>query len=281
MKEHFNIIKSLGSGAVSDAYLIDGSRVLLVGKSDRSYMQYKQLCRMLKIFKGKTFSVKISCNLKLVKKCKQYPYGALVQDCLPGESLQQKLPTLSEIQKQELGSDLAVFAQEVHNTKCKFSKTKLIKINLHKYTKSLVLLKTYLPQNIYEKLCLIKLEYKNFLQASSCCLTHGDLNPGNILLDNNNKLCAILDFGNMEYYVKEVDFAAAYSFDKYVFSAMLQAYSEPLQKDDILLILLAQRVRHFKNIVGSSQQRVQRHVSDIIALANKYTLRQNSKRQFS
>ncbi len=49
----YKIDKKLGSGAVSDAYLLDNGKVLIIGKREDSFSTYKALYEKMKHLIGK------------------------------------------------------------------------------------------------------------------------------------------------------------------------------------------------------------------------------------
>ena len=93
------------------------------------------------------------------------------------------------------------------------------------------------------------------MQEKPFCTTHGDLNAGNIMIGDDNKLSGIIDFGNMEYYIPEIEFVHMYFFDRAIYSAMVAGYGREIDEREVVLIELVVNVRHFKNIVKFDDKR--------------------------
>lgn len=112
---------------------------------------------------------------------------------IEGTPLASKMNTLSQAEVEECGKDIAKFMYELHNMKYDeqkiFNKTNNIGIDLPEYLNELLTLHVSKEDIKFWDNAQIKKDNK--------CkkLVHGDLNSSNILLDKNNKVTAILDFG--------------------------------------------------------------------------------------
>lgn len=109
---------------------------------------------------------------------------------IAGTPLAKKMDTLTENEIKNVGDDIAKFMHELHNVK--FEENEVFK------TTNIGL---KLPDFLNELLTLHVSEedrkFWNMEEIDDKCpnLVHGDLNPSNVLLDENNKVTAIIDFG--------------------------------------------------------------------------------------
>lgn len=264
--------KKLGSGSAGDGYLLDDGKVMIVGKREDSFATYKSMCEKLKKIDGKITSIKYPKVYDLIEPCKEYPYGAIVEEGIFGSELRDKIGDLNEKDKFAIGRSLGLFLKELHKIPASGDKDEEVKINLAKYDRSINLLKEYLPQNIIDMLVGIKEDYETLIKERDFCITHGDLNAGNIMINDDNTLSGIIDFGNMEYYIPEVEFVHMYFFDKDIFESMVWHYGKFIDERDMVLLELVINIRHFKNIVKFDDKR-EHCLGNIRALLNNYNSR--------
>ena len=137
-----------------------------------------------------------------------------------------------------------------------------------KYERSLEILKEFISNETYKNLAHIKADYKQLLENKDFCLTHGDLNEGNIMIDDG-KISGIIDFGNMEYYIPEIEFVHMYFFDKVIYNAMVQNYPKQINEKEIVFLELIVNIRHFKNIKNFDDKR-NKCLQNIETLLYKY-----------
>lgn len=262
------ILKQLGAGAVSEAFLLEGERALLVGIREDSFEYYQSLAQKMSYVDGKITVAKIPGRIELIAPCKEYPFGALTEDFVGGVSLKSKINVLSEAEKEKIGQTLARFAKEMRGIDCDLDKEKEISVNLQKLEKSLSLLKGHATKEQYAKLEKVKGIYEKFMRKSKFCLTHGDLQEENIFLDENNEVSGIIDFANMEYYVSEVELAPMQGYDEIIFKSMLKNFGGEIDERNVLLVKLVRHIRHFKHIVNWGDTRIKAELERIISLLN-------------
>ncbi len=247
--------KKLGVGSAGDAYLLEDGKVIVVGKREDSFSTYKALFEKMKKTDGKITAVNYPKIYQLVEPCQEFPFGAMVEECISGTELRKKLADLSEADKKEIGTTLARFLREMHAIQAQGDKEEEISINLAKYDRSLGLIKDYVEPTTLEKLAKLKPTYQKLMQNKAFCTTHGDLNEGNIMIGDDNKLSGIIDFGNMEYYIPEIEFVHMYFFDRTIYDAMVAGYGKPIEEREVILLELVVNVRHFKNIIKFDDKR--------------------------
>lgn len=128
-----------------------------------------------------------TCNLKL-----QYDNGRpfSMHKKIPGTPLADKMDSLSEKEIDNIADDIAKFMSELHHipfTKKDVFKTNDIGLNLREF----------LDELLTKHVAKSDMEFWRFADTidEPKCLVHGDLNSSNVLLDENNKVTAIIDFG--------------------------------------------------------------------------------------
>ncbi len=123
----------------------------------------------LKYYNGKPFSVH--------KKIK-------------GTPLAKKMDSLSDKDVENVGNEIAKFMYELHNldfNKDEVFNTRNIGLKLPDFLDELL--------NLHLSEDDIKFWKESKIDDSCNNLVHGDLNPSNVLLDDNNNVAAIIDFG--------------------------------------------------------------------------------------
>ena len=110
---------------------------------------------------------------------------------IEGTTLANKMNDMSDDEIKTVSKDIAKFMYQLHNIK--FQKNDIFSINnielelidfLHE------LLNVHVSKEDMEFW-----KYDNFKNKNHDCLVHGDLNSSNIILDENNHISAIIDFG--------------------------------------------------------------------------------------
>ena len=251
----YEILRKIGSGSAGDGYLLKNGKAMIVGKREDSFSTYKALCEKMQILGDSITEVKYPKIYELISPCEEYPYGALIEEYIEGQELREEIGNLSTQQKEEIGKVLAKFVSQIHNIKTTDRKKEEIEINLSKLNKGLSIVKDYLPTEVYEKLLAIKEPYKNLLESKNFCLTHGDLNAGNIMIDKDGRVSGVIDFGNMEYYIPEIEFVHMCFFDDVIYDSMVKNYPKDISKKEIIFLELVVNIRHFKNIKDFADRR--------------------------
>lgn len=108
-----------------------------------------------------------------------------------GTPLAKKMDGLTDEEIKNVGDDISKFMYELHSLDFEedkiFNKTKNIGLKLQDFLDEL--LNLHLNKD--------DLKFWQEEKADNNCknLVHGDLNPSNVLLDDNNKVTAVIDFG--------------------------------------------------------------------------------------
>ena len=109
---------------------------------------------------------------------------------IPGIPLAVKMDELKQDEVKDVSDDIAKFMYELHTIEYdrdEVFKTKDISLELKGFLTELLNLHVSNEDKKFWN------ENENDIEAEN--LVHGDLNPSNVLLDNNNKVTAIIDFG--------------------------------------------------------------------------------------
>ena len=194
-----NTIKVLGSGYDSVAYLVNGEYVFKAkfsANKKKGYEKEKAIYDFL--------NSKLSSNIKIPN----IEFSHITDDVsilgyrqIKGKFLSPELyATLSKEEQQLLKQDIANFLRQLHD---------LDTSTISSYTidnKQNVLEEYELLRNtIYDSLTDIEKEYiESFMQRLDAttifngkkCLCHNDFSCNHLLLDENNRLCGIIDFGD-------------------------------------------------------------------------------------
>lgn len=128
-------------------------------------------------------------QLKLLYDNKGRPYS--VHQKIEGTVLADKMNTLSPEEIKIVATDISKFMYQLHHIKFKndeIFKTNNIGLNLSDFLDELLNLHVSTEDKVFWK-------YEINKQKDHNTLVHGDLNSSNILLDENNHIAAIIDFG--------------------------------------------------------------------------------------
>lgn len=110
---------------------------------------------------------------------------------IEGTVLADKMNTLTSLEIALISEDIAKFMYQLHHIS--FDKNKIfdinnIGLNLVDFLDELLNVHVHSNDKVFWK-------YDEFSKKDNVCLVHGDLNSSNVLLDENNRVCAIIDFG--------------------------------------------------------------------------------------
>ena len=136
------------------------------------------------IYKKTSFN---TCKLEL-KYDNERPFS--IHKKIQGTPLVEKISKLSCAEMQSISMDIAKFMYELHNIK--FEKNDIFTTN-----NIGLKLKEFLNELLIKHVNENDIKFWKFPDTlnETECLVHGDLNSSNILLDDNNKVKAIIDFG--------------------------------------------------------------------------------------
>ena len=122
---------------------------------------------------------------------------------IEGQALTDKMNDLTPEQIKQVSYEIAEFMYQLHSVEFDESQifsTDDIGLNLVDFLDELINLHLDVEDKKFWK-------YTEFSKKDNECLVHGDLNPGNIILDENNHISAVIDFGFAGFGNKYFDIA--------------------------------------------------------------------------
>lgn len=143
-------------------------------------------CQFAQYIKGKTDFNTVDLKLR-------YDNGRpfSMHKKIEGTTFANKMNDMSREEVQTVSKDIAKFMYQLHNIK--YDAGEIFSINnigvdLVDFLDELLNIHVDPKDKVFWK-------YDNFKNKENNCLVHGDLNSSNIILDENNHISAIIDFG--------------------------------------------------------------------------------------
>lgn len=166
---------------------------------------------------------------------------------IEGTVLADKMDSLSPEEIKNVSNDIAKFMYELHNVKFekdKIFKTENIGLNLVDFLDELLNVHVDSKDKVFWK-------YTDFSKKENNCLVHGDLNSSNVILDDNNRVAAIIDlgfagFGNKYFDISRIIGRCPDSFKQEI----IKSY-EALSKNNLDYKQLDEEIDVWKNIDNS------------------------------
>ena len=144
-------------------------------------------CQFADYINNKTSFKTVELNL-----CEDNNREFSVHRKIEGVPLADKMDNMSAEDVSKVSKQIAKFMYELHNIKFDIKdifKVDNIAVNLNDFIQELLDLHVSVEDKDFWKQNNFKMENKEY------CLVHGDLNSSNILLDDDNNITAIIDFG--------------------------------------------------------------------------------------
>jgi aminoglycoside phosphotransferase (APT) family kinase protein len=261
----------IGEGAISEAFLIDGKTTLLVGRRRDAYEKYQEIAAGMSFVEGKIKTVQIPTNFRIIEPCAEYPLGAAMFDYVPGHQYNTVKHICTDEQKIAIGRKLARFVAEITSTGRTGDKAKEIARANKSITTSRGLLDSFITDTEKEIFDRFVAAYNAFLQSRDFCWTHGDLHGENLILNDSNELTGVIDFGNMGYYVPEIEYAWMSYEEPLIYKSMLEQSAGKITDRDVALVRLAKEVRYFKQSPNWPLEQRDRQMNKIRRLSHKFT----------
>lgn len=245
----YNVKKELNSGFTSRAFLLDDKFIQLVGKNENAVNTYKDLKANSELLKGKITCVDYPNNMQLFEPSITYPYGSLVYSYVKGKPVNPN--NLTEQELTNLAKKLVEFNNQMHNLDVHWNRENAINHEVNKVNVNIELLKNYLTES---EICLLKnyaLAFSNYLNSKpKFCMTHGDLWADNLIVDSNNNLTGIIDFGNMAYFLPEVDYASVWNMCDGFLDKMIEFSNEDITKESVNLFIVHRELCFFEYVLN-------------------------------
>jgi len=240
--------KELSSGLSSTAYVLDNKYIQLEGKSKESFKTYEEMKSNSDLLEGKLSSVSFPHNMTLIEPCNKYPLGSLIYPMIQGSNLNPK--TLTKEQKENIAKKIIAFNNELHSLNIHWDRESSIKHEISKINRNIEILKTYIDKDKIKILKKYSILFKRYLESKKqFCITHGDLYADNLIVDGDNNLTGIIDFGNMAYFLPEVDYASMWNMTDNFIDLLLKYTKEDVTKESINLFIVHRELCSFEYIL--------------------------------
>lgn len=254
--------KEIGSGYTSTAHVLDGEYILLVGKNETSYETYKDMKANADLLDNVITCVNYPHNMQLIDENNEYPFGALVYPMVKGKPL--NVEELNDEQLEQIAQCLVRFNTQLHNGNIHWDRDKSIKHEVDKVNRNIEILKEYITAQEIELLKSYAILFEKYLKSKKeFCITHGDLWADNLLLDDNKRLTGIIDFGNMAYFLPEVDYASMWNMADGFVDRMIKLSDEDITRESVNLFVLHRELCSFEFIVATEPEDIPEQIEKI------------------
>lgn len=258
----FKTKKELNSGLTSTAYLLDDSFIQLVGKRNDAYDIYKDMKDNADLLNGKITCVDYPHNMTLIEPNNTYPYGSLIYPLVKGNPL--NVNNLTNLELEDIAKKLIEFNKQMHNADIHWDREWAINHEIEKVNRNIELLKDVLTKEEISTLKNYSIRFSNYLHSKkNFCITHGDLWADNLIIDKNNKLTGIIDFGNMAYFLPEVDYASLWDMCDGFLDKMLEFSDEDITRESVNLFIVHGQLCCYEYILDANAFDIQSQLDKI------------------
>ncbi len=186
-----NSIKQNTTGWTNIVYEVSTNKGDFFFRFPRDYFWERTIVKdyeFAKYIKGKTTYQTVDLQLK-----EDNGRYFSVHKKIHGTPLAEKMNTMSKEDVEKVSKQIADFMYQMHNLK--YDENAIftidnIGLDLNNFIDELLELHVSEKDQLFWNTNNFKIENK-----SEYCLVHGDFNSSNVLLDDNNNVCAIIDFG--------------------------------------------------------------------------------------
>lgn len=196
-----NCVKPISTGWTNIVYEVnteDGNYFFRFPRDDFWIRTIVKDCDFSKFINGKLDYKTVDLKLK---KDNDRPFS--IHKKIEGQALSEKINDLNKEQIKQVSKEIAEFMYQLHTVKYdenKIFSTNDIGFNLVDFLNELIEIHLNSEDKKFWK-------YTEFSKKDNTCLVHGDLNPGNIIIDENNHISAVIDFGFAGFGNKYFDIA--------------------------------------------------------------------------
>ncbi len=254
--------KKLNSGMMSTAYLLDDTYIQLVGNRDDAFDTYKDMKDNADLLAGKITCVDYQHNMVLIEPNDEYPFGSLIYPLVKGSPL--KPNTLTPTQMENVAKKLVEFNYQMHGADIHWGREWAINHEMEKIYRNIDILKDYLSIEEITLLTQYANDFSNYLHSKEkFCITHGDLWADNLIVDNQNNLTGIIDFGNMAYFLPEVDYASVWDMCDGFVDKMIEYSKEDITKESVNLFVMHRELCCFEYVLECEPQTTDKQLTKI------------------
>lgn len=192
-------------------------------------------------------------DIRLYLPGRRYPFGALEYPFISGEPMRPGL--LAPAEREQVARGAARFCVQLHSIS-----DEACRPNITRAEEALARLNLAIAQNLLSdaELALLRAHGAQCLDILRSrrpfCLLHGDLWAENLLLDEQKRLCGVLDFANCGYLVTEVDYACMRNLADGFLEQLLRHAQEPVRYGDVLLFALRRKFTSLGQILDGNPQ---------------------------
>lgn len=207
--------------------------------------------------------------MTLISPCDTHPFGGLLYKMVKGKPL---VPlTLTKEKMINLAKSLVEFNKQIHSINEHWNRDSSIRHEIEKIKNNIEILKNYLKIEEINTLNGYLVEFSSYISSKqNFCITHGDLWADNLIVDENNNLVGIIDFGNMSYFLPEVDYASLWDMTDTIVDEMLKFSDEDITKQSINLFILHREVCCFEYILETDQSEINSQIKKIRLALTKF-----------
>ena len=126
------------------------------------------------------------------------------------------------------------------------------------------MLKDHVTEKEVNALKQYEIIFSEYLKSKNkFCVTHGDLWTDNLIVDENDNLTGIIDFGNMAYFLPEVDYASLWDIKEGFLDKMIKESREDITRESVNLFIVHRELCCFEYILDSDPKDISSQLEKI------------------
>ena len=212
-------------------------------------------------------TVEITRGLEIFEPSEKYPFGAMKYKCVVGKDMRLIERQVSQSKIDAIATKLAAFLNELHAIKpCEIFETKQECINElnDKLCKAIESVAHLLNETQIAKALELIEKYKQIVRSRDFCITHGDMHEGNFILNDDNELVGVIDFGNIGISLPEEDFIFLSGDKENKWSKLYENYNGNMNIKTLDLFNFIRKIRAFRGAIRQGAQTPEYYLSEIL-----------------